>query len=57
VLFLIAGDPKREAVARWRAGERNTPARAIRARAGVDVLVEAKLLSNGPDMQTLRDVA
>jgi 6-phosphogluconolactonase len=44
VLFLIAGDSKREAVNRWRAGE-NIPARAIRPRAGVDVLLESKLLS------------
>lgn len=44
VLFLIAGDAKREAVKRWRAGE-NIPARAIRPRAGVDVLLESKLLS------------
>ncbi len=45
VLFLIAGDSKRDAVARWRAGE-NIPARAIRPRAGVDVLIESKLLSD-----------
>ena len=44
VLFLIAGDDKRDAVARWRAGE-NIPARAIRPRGGIDVLVESKLLS------------
>ena len=44
VLFLIAGDAKRDAVTRWRAGE-NIPARAIRPRAGVDVVVESKLLS------------
>ena len=44
VLFLIAGDSKRDAVARWAAGE-NISARAIRPRAGVDVLVDAKLLS------------
>ena len=44
VLFLVAGDIKREAVKRWRAGE-NIPARAIRPRAGVDVLSESKLLS------------
>ena len=45
VLFLIAGDDKRQAVARWRAGE-NIPARAIRPRGGIDVLVESKLLSD-----------
>ena len=44
VLFLVAGESKREAVARWRAGE-NIPARAIRPPSGVDVLVESKLLS------------
>ncbi len=44
VLFLIAGDSKREAVKRWRAGE-NIPARAIRPHAGVDVLLESRLLS------------
>ena len=45
VLFLIAGDSKRDALARWRAGD-NIPARAIQPRAGVDALVEAKLLSD-----------
>ena len=45
VLFLIAGEDKRQAVARWRAGE-NIPARAIRPRGGIDVLVESKLLSD-----------
>ena len=45
VLFLIAGDSKRDAVARWRAGE-NIPARAIQPRAGADVLIESKLLSD-----------
>ena len=45
VLFLIAGDSKRDAVARWRAGE-NIPARAIHPRAGADVLIESKLLSD-----------
>jgi 6-phosphogluconolactonase len=45
VLFLVAGEDKREAVARWRAGE-NIPARAIQPRGGVDVLVESKLLSD-----------
>jgi 6-phosphogluconolactonase len=38
VWFLVAGDSKREALARWRAGER-LPAGAIRPAAGVDVLV------------------
>ena len=44
MLFLIAGDAKREAVKRWRAGE-NIPAQAIRPPSGVDVLIESKLLS------------
>lgn len=43
VLFLVAGDAKREAVARWRARE-PLPAGAIRPSAGVDVLVESALL-------------
>ena len=43
-LFLVAGEGKREAVRRWRAGE-DLPARAITPRAGVDVFVEATLLS------------
>jgi len=42
-LFLVEGTSKRDAVARWRAGE-NIPARAIRPRSGVDVLVESRLL-------------
>ena len=45
VLFLVAGESKRGAVARWRRGE-NIPARAIRPQAGVDVLVESELLSD-----------
>lgn len=43
VLFLVEGDSKRGAVARWRAGE-DIPASAIRPAAGVDVLVERSLL-------------
>ena len=43
-MFLVAGEGKREAVRRWRAGE-DLPARAITPRAGVDVFVEAALLS------------
>ncbi len=43
VLFLIAGDDKRDAVARWRAGA-PIPARAVKPQAGVDVLVVASLL-------------
>lgn len=44
VLFLIQGEAKRNAVAHWRAGA-DIPARAIRPEAGVDVLVESRLLS------------
>ncbi len=43
VLFLVTGESKREAVARWRAGE-DLPAAAIRPANGVDVLVDADLL-------------
>lgn len=43
VLFLVAGQAKREAVAQWRAGA-PIPARAIAQEGGVDVLVEAALL-------------
>ena len=46
-LFLVAGEGKREAVRRWRAGE-DLPARAITPKAGVDIFVEAKLLSTAP---------
>lgn len=44
LLFLVAGESKRQAIARWRAGER-LPAGAIRAAKGVDILVESALLS------------
>jgi 6-phosphogluconolactonase len=44
VLFLVDGESKRDAVARWRAGA-DIPARAILQQAGVDVLVESRLLS------------
>ncbi len=43
VLFLVEGESKHQAIARWRAGE-DIPARAIHPAAGVDVLVEAGLL-------------
>lgn len=43
VLFLVEGESKREAVARWRAGE-DIPARAIGPDAGIDVLIVAPLL-------------
>lgn len=39
VLFVVSGASKREAVARWRAGE-SIPARSIAPASGVDVLVE-----------------
>lgn len=39
VLFLVAGESKRDAVQRWKAGEA-LPAAAIRPAVGVDVLVE-----------------
>ncbi|HZV92153.1 MAG TPA: 6-phosphogluconolactonase, partial [Caldimonas sp.] len=44
VVFLVAGEEKREAVGRWRRGD-DIPARAIAPPAGVDVLIEARLLS------------
>jgi 6-phosphogluconolactonase len=44
VLFLVMGESKREAVARWRAGD-DLPAAAIRPAAGIDVLVESALLT------------
>ncbi|MEO7324784.1 MAG: 6-phosphogluconolactonase [Dokdonella sp.] len=43
VLFLVEGESKHVAIARWRAGE-DIPARAIRPATGIDVLVEAGLL-------------
>jgi 6-phosphogluconolactonase len=43
VLFMIEGESKRDAVAQWRMGA-DIPARAIRPAAGVDVLVESRLL-------------
>jgi 6-phosphogluconolactonase len=48
VLFLVEGASKRGAVMRWRTGA-DIPARSIRPDAGVDVLVEARLLcGDGP---------
>lgn len=44
VLFLVSGESKHGAVAKWRAGE-DIPARAIVPAAGVDVLVEFALLA------------
>ena len=46
VLFLIAGEAKRSAVAQWRVGA-DIPARTIHPEAGVDVLVESMLLPVG----------
>lgn len=46
VLFLVAGEGKRSAVAQWRAGA-DLPARAIHPETGVDVLVESMLLPAG----------
>jgi 6-phosphogluconolactonase len=43
VLFLVGGESKHRAVAKWRAGK-DIPARAIVPAAGVDVLVESALL-------------
>lgn len=44
VLFLVAGESKRDAVTSWRAGE-PLPAAAINPAAGVDILVESALLT------------
>ena len=43
IIFLVSGESKRQAVARWRAGE-HIPATAITGESGVDVLVESSLL-------------
>jgi 6-phosphogluconolactonase len=43
IIFLVSGESKRQAVARWRAGE-HIPATAITGELGVDVLVESSLL-------------
>ncbi|MDQ6684435.1 MAG: 6-phosphogluconolactonase [Pseudomonadota bacterium] len=44
-VFMVAGESKRDAVRRWRARD-DIPARAITPGAGVDVFVEATLLSS-----------
>jgi 6-phosphogluconolactonase len=44
VIFVVRGEAKHRAVAGWRAGK-NLPARAITPTGGVDVMVEAALLS------------
>jgi 6-phosphogluconolactonase len=46
IIFLVSGESKRQAVARWRAGE-HIPATAITGESGVDVLVESSLLRPG----------
>lgn len=46
VLFLVAGESKRDAVRRWRAGE-NIPAASVRCAAGVDVLAEGVAFGPG----------
>lgn len=43
VMFLVAGESKREAVSRWRAGD-VIPASVITPQSGVDVLVEAVVM-------------
>ena len=53
VLFLVAGDAKRDAVARWRAGENHSAERDPTAR-GVDVLIESKLISDTAEPLALR---
>ena len=45
VLFVIEGETKRDAVARWQAGA-DLPSRAIRPAAGVVVVVESRLLTD-----------
>lgn len=44
VLFIVTGESKRNAVAKWRHGE-NIPAQAIVPEAGVDILIESDLLA------------
>jgi 6-phosphogluconolactonase len=46
VLFLVNGESKRDAVARWRAGD-EVPAHSIAPAAGVDILIDAALLPGG----------
>ena len=48
VLFLVAGESKRGAVAQWQGGA-HLPARAIRPEVGVDVVIEATLLRTAID--------
>lgn len=46
VLFLVSGESKRDAVARWRAGD-ELPARSVTPAGGVDILIDADLLPGG----------
>ena len=46
VLLLVAGESKRDAVQRWRGGEK-IPAASVRCEAGVDVLVEGVAFGPG----------
>ena len=46
VLFMVAGESKRNAVRQWRMGA-DIPARAIQPKTGIDILVESILLSTG----------
>jgi 6-phosphogluconolactonase len=46
-LFLVSGESKRAAVARWRGGE-DIPAAHVRPQAGVDVMLDAALLRTRP---------
>lgn len=45
VIFIVTGEGKREALRRWRAGAA-IPARSVAPKAGVDVFVEAALLTD-----------
>lgn len=45
VLFMVEGEGKRDAVRQWQAGA-ELPARAIRPEAGIDVLIDAQLLTS-----------
>lgn len=49
LIFLIAGEGKRQAVADWRAGK-DIPAHRIAPAAGIDVLIEASLLADGQEL-------
>jgi 6-phosphogluconolactonase len=53
VIFLVAGEGKRDAVQWWRAGA-DIPARAIAPAAGVDVCIETSLLHDKPVVAPLK---